>query len=95
MNLFFGMVASVFDFFVDLGNRVDFMGLNLFDISLIFFVFACIFRWLFPIIFAGEGTSGSGSIGFSVGAAADMVKNEPRNRSFSQGAEYVGKNRKK
>lgn len=83
MNLFFGMLASVFDSFVDIGNRVDFMGLNLWQISFIFFMFSCLFRWLFPIIFAGEGAVPSGSASAFIGAGADMVK-ASRKSSFKQ-----------
>lgn len=82
MELFFGMVGTTFDFFVDIGNRVNFLGLNLFEISFIFFMFMCLFRWLFPVIFAGEGAVPTGSASAFIGAGADLVKasNEKRMR---------------
>lgn len=78
MELVFGMVGTVFDFFVDLGNRVDFLGLNLWQISFFFFMIGCIFRWLFPVVFAGEGDSGGGGAGLVFGGIADSVKGVSR-----------------
>lgn len=74
MELVFGMVGSTFDFFVDLGNRVDFLGLNLWQISFFVFMICCLFRWLFPVVFAGEGSSGGGGAGRVFGGVADSVK---------------------
>ena len=71
MHLVFGMVAAVFDFFANIADRVDFMGLNLWQISFIVFVVSSVFRWLFPVLFSGEGSTPSG--GFIRGVA-DSVK---------------------
>lgn len=78
MELVFGMVGSTFDFFVDLGNRVDFLGLNLWQISFFVFMICCLFRWLFPVVFAGEGSSGGGGAGAVFGGIADSVKGSYR-----------------
>lgn len=50
------MFSSTFAFFVDVGNKVDFFGLNLWDLSLFAFVFALIGRFLFPFIFGESGS---------------------------------------
>lgn len=77
MNLVFGMVRAVFEFFVDIGNRVDFLGLNLFHVSFLVFMVSLILRFLFPVVFAGAGSTGS----YSFGSGADYVR---KNMKFSR-----------
>lgn len=77
MELIFGMVGSTFDFFVDLGNKIDFLGFNLWQISFFVFMVSCLFRWIFPVLLAGEGATGGGLMNPSVSfswSEADTVK---------------------
>lgn len=72
MNAILDMFSATFDFFVDIGNRIDFFGLNLWDISLYVFVIALVFRFLFPFIF-----NESGKVFFGLpGSGADTYKDE-------------------
>lgn len=50
------MLSSTFDFFVDLGGKVSIFGMNLWDLSLLAFVFALVGRFLFPFLFAESGS---------------------------------------
>lgn len=70
MEQFFDILFDCFDFFVDFGNSVNFLGMNLWDISFIVFLVSCIFRFLFPVIFAGQGSIPM----WSWGAHADQVR---------------------
>lgn len=81
MELVFGMIGTTFEFFVDVGNKVDFLGLNLWEISFFVFVVGCVFRWLYPVVFAGEGASGASGISGVLGSGADSV-----NRYFERRA---------
>lgn len=53
---FLDMLLDSFDFFVDIGNKVNVFGLNLWQVSLIAFVVALVFRFLFVFIFGSSGS---------------------------------------
>lgn len=55
MEVIFDLFSASFGFFVDIGNRIDFLGLNLWHISFIVFALTLIVRFLFPIVMAGSG----------------------------------------
>lgn len=89
MNLVFGMLSSVLDFFVDVGYRVDFMGFDLWDISVFVFCVSVIGRWLFPLVF---GLEFSGTIS----AGADTVSSGLRSarRGVSSASASAGRLRR-
>ena len=86
MELIFGMVRASFEFFVDLGNKVDFMGLNLWHISFIFFVASTMVRFFFPILFSGTADTSFLRVSFS---EADTV-DDSRNVYVHSGAPELG-----
>lgn len=61
MESLLDMLKDAFAFFVDIGNRIDIFGLNLWDVSFVVFLMVCILRFVFPILFSGEGAVGRGS----------------------------------
>lgn len=77
MEVVFGMVIASVNFFVDIGNRVNFEGLNLWHISFIFFGANCVFRFLFPVIFDGESVGGFSASADRVRSTGARIANRP------------------
>lgn len=81
MDEIFVLFEKALDFFVDLGGKIDFLGMNLWEISFIAFMICCIFRFLFPVIFSGQGATASFLI-----SRADSVDSKTGSPSAYQNA---------
>lgn len=89
MDMIFSMLASVLDFFVDIGNRVDFMGMNMWGISIFVFCISLIYRWLFPLVFGHEFSGSMLSVADSVSRAGkNAVKSGGRSMGRLTKASY-------
>lgn len=71
----FVLFKKAFSFFVELGSSVNFLGLDLWGLSFVFFLGALVFRFLFPLIFQGVGSGIPNVSSWVRSQDADKVRN--------------------